>query len=49
MKKKMLMLDYASGSCNQSERALQKAHVLLEKCQQNKNAKNRQSGTILIV
>jgi hypothetical protein len=28
----------ASASCNQSERALQKAHVLLEKCQQNKNA-----------
>ena len=30
-----------SGSCKQSERALQKAHVLLEKCQQNKNVKNR--------
>ena len=28
----------ASGSCNQSERALQKAHVLYEKLQQNKNA-----------
>ena len=38
-----------SGSCNQSEQALQKVHVLQEKCQQNKNAKNRQSGTILIV
>jgi hypothetical protein len=25
-----------SGSCNQSEHALQKAHVLYEKCQQKK-------------
>jgi hypothetical protein len=31
----------ASGSCNQSERALRKAHVLWETCQQNKNEKNR--------